>query len=74
MANNGITICLVDDDHSVCKALRRLMSAAGFSVKTYGSAQEFLDTRQAFTETDVNENRSGYRACIRFGRGRTEWL
>jgi FixJ family two-component response regulator len=36
-------ICVVDDDPSVCKALSRLIKSAGFKVKTYGSAQEFLD-------------------------------
>jgi FixJ family two-component response regulator len=37
------TICVVDDDPSVCKALKRLIKSAGFRVKTHGSAQEFLD-------------------------------
>ena len=37
------TICVVDDDPSVCKALGRLIKSAGFNVKTYGSAQKFLD-------------------------------
>lgn len=37
------TICVVDDEPSVCKALRRLMVSAGFNVITYGSAQAFLD-------------------------------
>ena len=43
MAKNGITIGVVDDDPSVCKALSRLIRSSGFKVKTYGSAQEFLD-------------------------------
>ena len=38
------TICVVDDNPSVCKALNRLIKSAGFNVKTYGSAQEFLHT------------------------------
>lgn len=37
------TICVVDDDPSVCKALSRLIKSVGFRVKTYGSAQGFLD-------------------------------
>jgi len=37
------TICVVDDNPSVCKALYRLIKSAGFKVKTYGSAQEFLN-------------------------------
>jgi len=40
---NGLTIGVVDDDPSVCKALSRLLKSAGFNVKTYGSAQKFLD-------------------------------
>ena len=43
MIKSGLTICVVDDDPSVCKALSRLIKSAGFNVKTYGSAQEFLD-------------------------------
>ena len=43
MIKSGITIGVVDDDPSVCKALSRLMSAARFIVKTDGSAQEFLN-------------------------------
>jgi FixJ family two-component response regulator len=43
VAKSGITICVVDDDPSVCKALSRLIKSAGFRVKTYGSAREFLD-------------------------------
>lgn len=43
MTKSGIIICVVDDDLSVCKALSRLIKSSGFRVKTYGSAQEFLD-------------------------------
>ena len=39
----SMTICVVDDNQSVCKALSRLIKSAGFKVKTYGSAQEFLN-------------------------------
>ncbi|MFC1489298.1 response regulator transcription factor [Thermodesulfobacteriota bacterium] len=42
MIKHSKTICVVDDDPSVCKALSRLLKSAGFSVKTYASAQEFL--------------------------------
>jgi len=37
------TICVVDDDPSIGKALSRLIKSSGFRVKTYGSAQKFLD-------------------------------
>jgi FixJ family two-component response regulator len=43
VTQSGITICVVDDDPSVCKALSRLIKSSGFRVKTYGSTQEFLD-------------------------------
>jgi FixJ family two-component response regulator len=46
------TICVVDDDPSVCKALGRLIKSAGFKVKTYGSAQKFLDEDHA-KESDL---------------------
>ena len=43
MIKSAITIGVVDDDPSVCKALSRLIKSDGFTVITYGSAQEFLD-------------------------------
>lgn len=41
------TICIVDDEPSVCKALRRLLMSAGFNVITYGSSQDFLNGSHA---------------------------
>jgi FixJ family two-component response regulator len=35
-------IGVVDDDASVLRALTRLLGVAGFTVKTFGSAEEFL--------------------------------
>jgi two-component system response regulator FixJ len=35
-------IGIVDDDVLVLRALRRLLEGAGFAVKTFGSAEEFL--------------------------------
>ena len=43
MTKRRITIGVVDDEPSVCKALSRLIKSAGFNVKKYGSAQAFLD-------------------------------
>ena len=43
MTTRRITICVVDDEPSVCKALSRLIKSAGFKVITYGSAQAFLE-------------------------------
>jgi FixJ family two-component response regulator len=36
------TICIVDDDESLLRALRRLLGASGFDVATFVSAEEFL--------------------------------
>jgi FixJ family two-component response regulator len=35
-------ICVVDDDESILRALRRLLGATGFRVETFSSADEFL--------------------------------
>ena len=43
MKKDKHTICVVDDDPSVCKALKRLIKSVGFCAETYTSAQEFLD-------------------------------
>jgi len=37
------TVALVDDDTSMLRALTRLVHTAGYSVKAYASAPEFLD-------------------------------
>jgi len=37
-----VHIALVDDDDSVRRALSRLLSALGFEVSAFGSAEEFL--------------------------------
>lgn len=46
------TICVVDDEPSICKALKRLLMAAGFNVTTYNSGQQFLDESKE-TEPDL---------------------
>ena len=43
MFKKGPTICVVDDEPSVCKALSRLLTSVGYNAVTYGSAQAFLD-------------------------------
>lgn len=35
-------ICVIDDDASLLRALQRLLVAGGFSVETFGSAEDFL--------------------------------
>ena len=44
MREKDILICVVDDDRSVCVALKRLLNAWGFHVDTFKSAEEFLDS------------------------------
>jgi FixJ family two-component response regulator len=39
-------IFIVDDDRSVRKALKRLLSSAGFAVEAFGSAEEALKSSQ----------------------------
>ena len=42
MSDQDSVVFVVDDDPSVRKALRNLVSAAGFDVETFSTAQEFL--------------------------------
>ena len=41
------TVCLVDDDAPLRRALGRLLRSAGFSVETYGTAEDFLAAEHA---------------------------
>jgi len=43
MSTASATVLVVDDDASVRKALARLIQAAGWNVRTFASAREFLD-------------------------------
>jgi FixJ family two-component response regulator len=53
-------ISIVDDDHSVRRALRRLVQFAGFTVETFASAEEFLSSaslvRTACLVLDIHLN------------------
>ncbi len=44
-----MTVYLVDDDNSVRKALARLIRAAGYDIKTFASAHEFIASTPAAT-------------------------
>ncbi|HTS81735.1 MAG TPA: response regulator [Myxococcaceae bacterium] len=44
---DGSTVAVVDDDASVREALRALLRSAGFRVKLFDSAEEFLRSGQA---------------------------
>ena len=35
-------VSIVDDDHSVCRALGRLVRLAGFTAETFASAEDFM--------------------------------
>ena len=37
-------VCVIDDDVSLLRALRRLLDAGGFQVKTFSSAEDFLES------------------------------
>lgn len=36
-------VCIIDDDESVCRSLRRLLAANGFQVEAFSDAQSYLD-------------------------------
>lgn len=44
MPPNKRKIYIVDDDESVCRALKTLLMTFGFEVATFNSAQSFFDT------------------------------
>ena len=43
-ASQMMLVSIIDDDLSVRRALRRLIASAGFSVETFASGREFLDS------------------------------
>jgi len=53
-------VSIVDDDHSVRRALRRLIQFAGFTAETFASAEDFLDSaslvRTACLVLDIHLN------------------
>jgi len=38
-------VFVIDDDESICRSLRRLMRSVGHQVRTFNSAQDFLNQR-----------------------------
>ena len=42
-------VCVVDDDTAMLRALRLLIATSGFSVETYASAEQFLESSRART-------------------------
>jgi FixJ family two-component response regulator len=50
MPRNGLQfIAVVDDEHSVREAVQRLLRAAGFTVGSFASAEDFLKSGQLDT-------------------------
>ena len=47
--SNNKNIYIVDDDESVCRALKLLMMTYGFAVETFSSAKKFFGTIQNST-------------------------
>ena len=60
MPNTTRLVSIVDDDHSVRRALRRLVRLAGFSAETFTSAEDFLTSpfleRTACLVLDIHLN------------------
>jgi FixJ family two-component response regulator len=46
MSQSGFEIAVIDDEAPVCKALGRLLRAAGHEVETFASGGEFLESLQ----------------------------
>jgi FixJ family two-component response regulator len=44
MVQSRRRVAIVDDDHSVCKALARLLRASDLDADTYSSGRDFLDS------------------------------
>ena len=50
MSTTSTIISVVDDDQSMSRMLSRVLTSAGFTVKSFTSAEEFLDSR-GFTDS-----------------------
>jgi FixJ family two-component response regulator len=47
MSNVKPLVAIVDDDESVCRALKRLVRSLGMNAETFASGQQFLDLIEA---------------------------
>lgn len=43
MGNSKSLIAIIDDDRSVCRAIKRLVRSLGMNAETFASAEEFFD-------------------------------
>jgi FixJ family two-component response regulator len=48
MSENRQIICIIDDDESVRRALRRLIRSAGWDAETFANAEDFLQSAGSF--------------------------
>jgi FixJ family two-component response regulator len=48
MSGKRLNVAVVDDDPGLCKAVGRLLSAAGIESTTYTSAEAFLEARAKY--------------------------
>jgi FixJ family two-component response regulator len=69
-------VSIVDDDLSVRRALRRLVQSAGYTVGTFASAREFLDSspssRTACLVLDIHlDGMSGFELSEQLAEDRT---
>lgn len=69
-------ISIVDDNLSVCRALRRLVQSVGYTVETFASAREFLDSsplgRTACLVLDIHmDGMSGFELSEQLAEDRT---
>ena len=76
MSHTTPLIAIVDDDLSVCRALRRLVQSAGYTVETFASAREFLDSspsdRTACLVLDIHlDGMSGFELSEQLAADRT---
>jgi len=76
MSHTTPLISIVDDDLSVCRALRRLVQSAGYTVETFASAREFLDSspsdRTACLVLDIHlDGMSGFELSEQLAADRT---
>src|SRR5262249_29472858 len=46
-SHQSIKVAVVDDDASLCRAVKRLLSAAGIGCECFLSAEEFLESQTA---------------------------
>jgi FixJ family two-component response regulator len=54
MSESKPLIAIVDDDQSVCRALKRLVRSLGMNAETFASGQEFLDLLEAMPSFHVD--------------------